>query len=121
MWYYLIVNEQIVACSTEREIVALNQEEQGQGTIIESSDYYSETDFIYSNGAFSTRTKPIEELKEERRIEREEKFMETLDMMNGAWYDTLSAQQKTDLATWRQAWLDYPSTGTKPDDLDLFG
>ena len=120
MWYYLIVNEAIVASSTERDVCVANQTN-NEGSIISDSNFYSETDYIYSNGAFAARSKPTEELEQERRQERSMKFAQTLDLMNGAWYDTLTAQEKTDLATWRTAWLDYPSTGTKPDDLDLFG
>lgn len=119
MYYYLIVNEEIIGISTER----INIEESNksaQGTIVEHSNHYPETDYIYSNGAFSLRTKTATELAQERRQERSFKFAHTLDLMNGAWYNALSTQQKTDLATWRQAWLDYPSTGIKPDDLDLF-
>lgn len=123
MWYHLIENEIIICASTEREVCVIENEQfrTGQGFIVADSDYYSENHYIYSNGAFAPRTDVSEELKAERRVERTEKFRQTLDRMNNAWYDTLTTQQKTDLATWRQAWLDYPSTGTKPDDLDLFG
>jgi hypothetical protein len=115
--YYLIENERIVAWGTERESCEINNQS-GNGEIVEHSDYYNENDYIYSNGAFSLRTKTTEEYAQERRQERSVKFSQTLDKMNGAWYNALSAQQKTDLNTWRQAWLDYPSTGIKPDDLD---
>lgn len=50
----------------------------------------------------------------DRRQEREEMFAATIDRMNPVWYDGLTDSQKTDLATWRQQWLDYPSTGTEP-------
>lgn len=31
-----------------------------------------------------------------------------------AWYDTLSEEEKADLAEWYQAWLDAPDTMTEP-------
>ena len=55
-----------------------------------------------------------------RRQERREEFSRTIDRMNPLWYDSLTTQQQTDLATWRQAWLDYPATGVRPTDLDIF-
>ena len=51
----------------------------------------------------------------DRREERDNEFARTLDRMNALWYNSLTSQQQTDLATWRQAWLDYPSTGVEPD------
>lgn len=51
-----------------------------------------------------------------RREERIQKFSETIDLMNPLWYNSLTDQQKTDLATWRQQWLDYPSTGVVPTE-----
>ena len=59
----------------------------------------------------------IDELKAERRMEREEVFAETLDKMNPIWYSQLSETQLAELEVWRQAWLDYPDTGIKPDML----
>ena len=56
-----------------------------------------------------------------RRSERDKKFAATLDKMNTLWYNTLSDQQKADLNTWRQQWLDYPSTNTAPDDTLIEG
>ena len=52
---------------------------------------------------------------ESRRNKRKAKFSETIDTMNTIWYNSLTEDQKTNLATWRQQWLDYPSTGTEPD------
>ena len=60
---------------------------------------------------------------DQRRKERQQKFSETLDTMNPIWYNGLTSQQKTDLETWRQQWLDYPSTGVEPTDslvADIF-
>lgn len=57
----------------------------------------------------------LEELeKQNRRLERDKIFRDTIDNINPLWYETLSTQMKSDLATWRAAWLDYPSTGVKP-------
>lgn len=52
------------------------------------------------------------------REEREEIFAQTLDRMNPVWYNSLSDDQRAELSTWRQAWLDYPETGVRPADLD---
>lgn len=56
-----------------------------------------------------------------RRSERDKRFADTLDKMNTLWYNTLSDQQKADLNTWRQQWLDYPSNNTAPDDSLIEG
>ena len=55
------------------------------------------------------------------RIERTERFRTTLDIMNPVWFNSLTAAQQTNLATWRTAWLDYPETGIKPSDSLLDG
>ena len=55
-----------------------------------------------------------------RRNEREAIFANTIDRMNPTWHDALSDTQKAELATWRQGWLDYPSTGVYPAPLDWF-
>jgi hypothetical protein len=52
---------------------------------------------------------------ESRRAERKGVFSETLDVMNPLWYEGLSVQEKADVSTWRQEWLDYPSTGVVPN------
>ena len=54
----------------------------------------------------------------ERRQERQEVFSRTLDRLNPVWHDALTPTQQTALATWRQAWLDYPATGIRPADLE---
>ena len=56
----------------------------------------------------------------ERRQERREVFARTLDILNPVWYNALTSDQQTEIATWRQAWLDYPVTGVRPADLDIF-
>ena len=55
-----------------------------------------------------------------RRDEREVMFANTIDRMNPTWYNSLSNAQKAELSTWRQGWLDYPSTGVYPSPLDWF-
>lgn len=55
--------------------------------------------------------------EQERRNERTEIFSETLDRINPIWYNSLTQQQKDDLSNWRQAWLDYPETEIRPDNL----
>jgi len=51
-----------------------------------------------------------------RRIERSKEFSWTIDNLNPMYYDSLTSEQQTELATWRQAWLDYPNdeNNTKP-------
>ena len=53
-------------------------------------------------------------VEEIRREVRTEVFSTTLDRMNPIWYNSLTTEQQADLATWRQAWLDYPATGIEP-------
>ena len=60
------------------------------------------------------------QLTEDRRDERRQAFTYTLDKMNPIWYEELSSTEQDDLREWRQTWLDYPATGIKPDDLDIF-
>ena len=43
-----------------------------------------------------------------RRNDRQEEFANTLDRLNPIWYNSLTTEQRTELATWRTAWLDYP-------------
>ena len=56
----------------------------------------------------------------DRREERRRKFANTIDKMNPIWYEELSSTGQDDLREWRQTWLDYPSTGVKPDNLSIF-
>lgn len=58
-------------------------------------------------------------LQDKRRKERKIEFSTTLDLINPVWYNLLTEQEKSELATWRQAWLDYPSTGVKPENLSF--
>ncbi len=66
-----------------------------------------------------TPTKTAEDI----RNERISIFSRTIDMMNPVWYNSLDSTQQNNLATWRQQWLDYPSTGTIPNEAlvqDIF-
>jgi len=60
--------------------------------------------------------------EDKRRLERTLVFANTLDIMNTLWFNGLTQTQQDEIATWRQAWLDYPNdlTLTRPEDLDLF-
>ena len=61
--------------------------------------------------------------QEDRRSKRNAKFATTIDRMNPLWYNSLDSTQQSNLATWRQQWLDYPSTGTLPNEAlvqDIF-
>lgn len=52
-----------------------------------------------------------------RRDQRQEKFSNTVDTLNPAWYDSLSDDQKARIKAFRKAWLDYPETGSIPDTI----
>lgn len=45
----------------------------------------------------------------ERRIRRKEIFSYTLDRLNTVWWNSLTEEEQTEVQTFRQAWLDYPS------------
>lgn len=62
-----------------------------------------------------------EEIAYQRRVERDAVLANTVDRVNHFWYDTLTVAEKAELVVWRQAWLDYPETGIKPDLLEMFG
>jgi hypothetical protein len=83
-----------------------------------AKDRYVGTDW---NG---TTVASVEQLTiaEDLREKRKKVFSTTIDLMNPVWYNSLSADQKYRLATWRQEWLDYPSTETDPttDVSDIF-
>jgi len=75
------------------------------------------------NGRIVTEVRdatPIETLQKYRREDRADVFADTVDRMNPVWYNSLTIEQQTELSTWRQAWLDYPATGTRPIDLEIF-
>lgn len=66
-----------------------------------------------------TPTKTTEDIRDDRISI----FSRTIDMMNPVWYNSLDSTQQNNLATWRQQWLDYPSTGTIPNEAlvqDIF-
>ena len=56
-----------------------------------------------------------EEVDDSKRFERKTMFEATLDKVGPVWYNSLTTTQQTNLATWRQAWLDYPNNGVYPD------
>lgn len=57
-----------------------------------------------------------EHFSELRRKERAEEFSWTIDNLNPLYYNSLTAEKQAELATWRQAWLNYPNdeNNTKP-------
>ncbi len=63
------------------------------------------------------------EYARQRQSERTKVFSITIDKLNPIWYNSLTSTQQSNLATWRQQWLDYPSTGTIPNEAlvqDIF-
>ncbi len=61
-------------------------------------------------------------LEREKRIDRKYEFSHTIDKMNPVWYAALSDTDKTAIATWRSAWLAYPTddSATRPAELSIF-
>lgn len=51
----------------------------------------------------------VENFSDHRRQERSSMFSWTIDTMNPIRYDSLTEEQKVAVATFRQAWLDYPN------------
>lgn len=64
---------------------------------------------------------PVTPVEVERRMEREEKFADTVDKMNPMWYQGLTTEEQSALNNWRVGWLEYPSTGIIPDDTLIQG
>ena len=68
----------------------------------------------------STVASYAENQAQSRRNERAKIFADTIDRMNPTWHAALTDAQRSELETWRQGWLDYPSTGVYPSPLDWF-
>lgn len=119
MYYLLIDTDGNILVSTDSlEIAEANQTDD---TTLVTLD--SEVDISlkrYVDSELVALPDDNSEVLNSRRGERAIIFSTTLDLMNPIWYDSLTDDEQTALATWRQAWLDYPATGTKPDDLDIF-
>lgn len=49
------------------------------------------------------------------RKERDIEFSVTIDRMNPLWWDSLTDATKQEIISWRNTWLDYPTTGVKPE------
>ena len=48
---------------------------------------------------------PVTPVEVERRMEREEKFADTVDKMNPMWYQGLTTEEQSALNNWRVGWL----------------
>lgn len=70
-------------------------------------------DFLPVGGSYEDLT----DYSKQRREHRKEIFSKTLDKMTPPWYQTLTEDQKERLSAFRQAYLDYPSTGVIPDKI----
>lgn len=57
----------------------------------------------------------------ERRQDRGQEFLETIDKISPVRYALLTEEEKSSINTWRQEWLDYPSdvNKTRPLRLDI--
>lgn len=78
---------------------------------------YSETelqsdDYLAQKNAFDNSIALIE-----LRNQREEECFSVINR-GALWYERLTEEQKQELSTWYQAWLDAPQTGSAPDPLD---
>jgi hypothetical protein len=93
---------------------------------LDTFDNYDLNQLEAVNGVIQVKSQAAQDaenvalLLESRRSERNSMFANTLDRMNVIWYNSLTSQQQQDLSAWRAEWLDYPSTGIRPDDLDIF-
>ena len=115
MTYYIIDSEGVIQSTTnnlefaEQSLSANNYIVELDYEFLESLHHIGRT--IVNNSLLPLTDK---ETLLKRREERANEFSITLDLMQPLWYSTLTPTQQTSLATWRQAWLDYPSTGIKP-------
>jgi hypothetical protein len=115
MYNYMINGTTIEFVSTNLRIITELATEQGL-PVVQDDEYYDEG-YHYLNNSFVKKTSFLEQ---ERREERTEEFSQTIDRMNPPWYNSLTDTQKTSVETWRQQWLDYPSTGILPTRPDIF-
>lgn len=65
------------------------------------------------DGVF-VKLKTEEELKAELLRKRRESECFPVINRGTLWYEKLTAEQKMELSTWYEAWLDAPATGTAP-------
>lgn len=68
------------------------------------------------DGVF-VKLKTEEELKAELLRKRREKECFSVVDRGTLWYEKLTAEQKTELSTWYEAWLDAPQTMVAPELL----
>jgi len=121
--FYLIDNENnfLTSCDSRESLqLTIDTHPNENWTIQEGSFEPVEGEWIWSNNNLVRRPKTDEEILFERRDERREIFAFTIDAMSAYWQNSLSSEQHQEIATWRQAWLNYPETGIRPDDLDIF-
>jgi len=115
MYYYMINGTVIEFVATNLRIITELSVEQGL-PVVQDDEYYGEG-YHYADGAFVKEASFIEQ---ERRKERTEEFSQTLDKLNASWWDSLTDTEKTEVNTYRTAWLDYPSTEVKPTRPSIF-
>lgn len=121
--FYLIDSENnlLTSCDSRESLqVTIDAHPNESWTIQEGSFEPDYGDWIWTNNALARRPETQEEILLRRRDERKEIFAFTIDAMSAFWHNSLSSEQQQEIATWRQAWLDYPATGNRPDDLDIF-
>lgn len=122
MFYLIDSANNFLSSSTDREDLqrTIDASPNAGWTIQEGNLDPIEGEWIWSNNTLVKRPDTEDEILFRRRDERKEIFKFTIDGMTNLWYDSLTQQQKTEIQTWRQAWLDYPATGVRPDDLPIF-
>lgn len=117
-WILYEANGDIRATSSAESTIDELIESGFTGTKVDVGDSDTEGK-QYVGGVLIDIVKSADEIADERRDERQMKFAQTIDKANHWWEQSLTDAQKAEVATWRQAWLDYPSTGVKPDDIDV--
>ena len=121
--FYLIDSENnfLTSCDSRESLqITIDAHPNESWTIQEGSFEPVEGEWIWTNNALVRRTETQEEILFRRRDERKEIFAFTIDAMSAFWHNSLSSEKQQEISTWRQAWLDYPETGNRPDDLDIF-
>lgn len=73
-------------------------------------------EWLESNETVMLNTLLTRDPNEGKKRLRDSVFRTSIDKMNPLWWEELTQEQLDAVRTWRQAWLDYPNTGIRPDD-----
>jgi len=116
MTYYIINSEGVIQRTTNNLEFA-EQSLSSDNYIVELDYEFLESLHHIGRTIVDNSLLPLtnEETLLKRREERTIEFSNTLDLMQPLWFSDLTLEQQEGLAAWRQAWLEYPSTGIKPE------